>query len=112
MRPGLTDPTVVRTTTSPGGTLLTVRPATAAATNHGWLDSHHSFLRSASTTTRRMGLRALRVISEDRVAPGRGFGAHPHRDMEIAVVRPRRRPRPQGLDGHRLRSSAPATSSA
>lgn len=62
------------------------KASTRGHANHGWLDSHHTFSFAGYHNSERMHFGVLRVLNDDQVAPGQGFGTHPHDNMEIISI--------------------------
>jgi redox-sensitive bicupin YhaK (pirin superfamily) len=66
--------------------MITIRRASDRGhANHGWLDTYHTFSFASNRNPKHVHFHALRVMNEDFVAPGEGFGTHPHENMEIVT---------------------------
>lgn len=77
---------IPNTTSSIMNNTVLHRAETRGHANHGWLDSHHTFSFANYYNPERMHFGVLRVLNDDIVAPGRGFGTHPHDNMEIISI--------------------------
>jgi len=76
----------ITTKNSNGMKTVLHKAATRGHANHGWLDTHHTFSFARYYNPKRMNFGVLRVLNDDAVTAGRGFGTHPHDNMEIISI--------------------------